>query len=69
MRNLFDLIMSALASNEPIDYSVICSWSSDADEHDHALEQCDFYGVLVANRPQDTLAFNRRKELMYCQNS
>ena len=69
MRNLFDLIMRALASNEPIDYSVICSWSYDVDDHDDALKQCDFYGVVVANRPQDTLPFNRRKEVLSCQNS
>lgn len=69
MRNLYDLIMSALVSNEPLDYAVICSWSYDDDEQIDALKQCDFYGVVVTNRPSDTLPFSQRKEVLSCQNS
>ena len=67
MNSLFGLIMDALVRSVSIDYSVICSWSSDVAEHDRALSQCDYYGVVVANRPSDKLQFKSRKEVVSCQ--
>lgn len=67
--NIYSLIVDALLTGKSIDYSVICSWSRNSSEHRRALQECDFYGVVVANRPSSNLQLSNRKEANSCQTS
>lgn len=59
---IYDTIVACLMEGKPIDNALIEAGTHDVDEYQHALRQCDFYGVDVNNRPSDAIG---RKEVVF----